>query len=262
LQQQQQQSTAATTASQRQQLGNKEADGGWCLSWCKDKYWGEVIAVGCGTTGVIKIIQINARRSTVLLSLPASSNIAITTTHRPPPSPQIPSATPAAALPLVNQGEATQTELLRPPTVPSPPPTNAISSVAWAPSCGRSYHLIATGGRDGHVRIWKVKPGNDGFYGSGSGKNGGEDDIYGGEDDDDLKWTASVVADFDQHRSSVGRVEWNITGTVLSSAGNDGRVRLWKATVGNVWRSAGSLGVEQADDANLESEKKDVEMEN
>jgi len=49
--------------------------------------------------------------------------------------------------------------------------------------------------------------------------------------------------------------------TVLSSAGNDGRVRLWKATVGNVWRSAGSLGVEQADDASLESEKKDVEME-
>jgi len=56
-QQQQQQSTAATTAAQRQQLGNKEADGGWCLSWCKDKYWGEVIAVGCGTSGVIKVMN-------------------------------------------------------------------------------------------------------------------------------------------------------------------------------------------------------------
>jgi hypothetical protein len=36
--------------------------------------------------------------------------------------------------------------------------------------------------------------------------------------------------------------------TVLSSAGNDGRVRLWKATIGNVWRPAGSIGVEQSED--------------
>jgi len=53
LQQGLQQSTNAAT--QRQQMGNREADGGWCLSWCKDKYWGEVIAVGCGTAGIIKV---------------------------------------------------------------------------------------------------------------------------------------------------------------------------------------------------------------
>jgi nucleoporin SEH1 len=34
--------------------GNREADGGWCISWCKDKYWGEVIAAGCGTSAVVK----------------------------------------------------------------------------------------------------------------------------------------------------------------------------------------------------------------
>lgn len=37
--------------------------------------------------------------------------------------------------------------------------------------------------------------------------------------------------------------------TVLSSAGNDGRVRLWKATIGNVWRPAGSISVEQSEDS-------------
>ena len=69
-----------------------------------------------------------------------------------------------------------------------------------------------------------------------------------------------------RRRSAVGRVEWNITGydrsirstlsvtdvhlsTVLSSAGNDGRVRLWKATIGSVWRPAGSIGVEQSEDS-------------
>lgn len=36
--------------------------------------------------------------------------------------------------------------------------------------------------------------------------------------------------------------------TILSSAGNDGRVRLWKMTVGNVWRPAGHISVEQAEE--------------
>lgn len=67
-------------------------------------------------------------------------------------------------------------------------------------------------------------------------------------------------------RSAVGRVEWNITGyvlrlragvcadgclicsTILSSAGSDGRVRLWKMTTGNVWRPSGHISVEQAEE--------------
>lgn len=57
-----------------------------------------------------------------------------------------------------------------------------------------------------------------------------------------------IDADRFLYRSAVGSVEWNITGTVLSSAGNDGRIRLWKATSGNVWRPAGSIGVEQAEE--------------
>jgi nucleoporin SEH1 len=43
--------------------------------------------------------------------------------------------------------------------------------------------------------------------------------------------------------------------TILSSAGNDGRVRLWKATVGNVWRPAGHISVEQA-----EEQRPDIDM--
>ena len=60
----------------------------------------------------------------------------------------------------------------------------SITSVSWAPSCGRSYHLIATGGRDGRVRIWRVKPGP-------------EDDE---SEDNTAGWTASIVGDFDQHK--------------------------------------------------------------
>ena len=55
-QQQQQGATGSAGAQPRSGLGNREADGGWCISWCKDRYWGEVIATGCGTSGVIKVL--------------------------------------------------------------------------------------------------------------------------------------------------------------------------------------------------------------
>lgn len=43
-------------------------------------------------------------------------------------------------------------------TLSDPGAAPAVTTVAWAPSCGRRYHLIATGGRDGKVKIWKVTP--------------------------------------------------------------------------------------------------------
>lgn len=75
--------------------------------------------------------------------------------------------------------------------------TYAVTSVAWAPSCGRSYHLIATGSRDGRVRVWKVRPGEE----SDRGAFGMDVDGFGGEDEgDEAKWSAILVAEFDQHK--------------------------------------------------------------
>ncbi|KAI0316065.1 WD40-repeat-containing domain protein [Amylostereum chailletii] len=145
--------------------GSKEADGGWCISWCKDKYWGEVIAAGAGINGIIKIIQLSpSRRPTTVFTLDPS-----------------PSSDPYASTTAGEDGSQ----------------TSSVTSVAWAPSCGRSYHLVATGGRDGHVRIWRLKP-------------PAYDDE--GADGDAGRWEGTMVADFDHHKSAVGRVEWNITG--------------------------------------------------
>ena len=45
-QQQQQQQAAAGSASQtRSVLGNREADGGWRISWCKERYWESLLDV-------------------------------------------------------------------------------------------------------------------------------------------------------------------------------------------------------------------------
>jgi len=143
--------------------------------------------------------QLNARRSTTLLTLSSASNTAKSTT----------SGTSFSTGPTTGPTDAAHSRIAAAASSTFP-----ITSVAWAPSCGR---LIATGGRDGYGKsnldrrtIMKVKT--------------------------MAKWTAVSVADFDQHksvplfsffllciffenfismtffcRSAVGRVEWNIT---------------------------------------------------
>ena len=39
-----------------------------------------------------------------------------------------------------------------------------------------------------------------------------------------------LIADIAEHMGAVWRVQWNITGTVLSSSGEDGRLLMYKGT--------------------------------
>ena len=34
---------------------HREADGGWCISWCKERYWGEILAASVGATGTLHV---------------------------------------------------------------------------------------------------------------------------------------------------------------------------------------------------------------
>ncbi|CAB4409806.1 unnamed protein product [Rhizophagus irregularis] len=79
-----------------------------------------------------------------------------------------------------------------------------VHDVDWAPNMGRSYQLIATASKDTRVRIYKLTGNKDGFK-------------------------VDAVAEFLDHDREVWKVKWNVTGTILSSAGDDGKVRLWKA---------------------------------
>jgi nucleoporin SEH1 len=118
--------------------GKREADGGWSLSWCKDKSWGQVLAVAAGTSGVVKVLQLSESRSHKLLfTLPENPNLSVETA--------------------------------------------AIATVSWAPSCGRRFQSIATGGRDGKLNIYKISPPQeDGRLGS--------------------TWEVKVAATFDEHQ--------------------------------------------------------------
>jgi nucleoporin SEH1 len=105
-----------------------------------------------------------------------------------------------------------------------------VTDVCWAPNMGRSFELIATACRDGHVRIFKLKENTDKEL--------------------KKKYVVSCIGDFPDHDAPVWRVEWNVTGTVLSSSGDDGKIRLWKSSFLEEWRC---ITVVTADNAQSES---------
>jgi len=96
-----------------------------------------------------------------------------------------------------------------------------IRDVAWAPHLGQPVHKIATAGKDKSVRIWEITLNN-----SGSNRTVSK---------------VEEVARFNEHKAEVWRVEWNTTGTILASSGDDGMVRFWKANLAGQWQ--GLLGV-------------------
>lgn len=103
-------------------------------------------------------------------------------------------------------------------TFASTPPT---SSLAWAPASGRSFQLLASGSRDGQARVWKLHPPSlEGEEAHGVAAAGGSHDEWTGEMDVELNDGKSGRG------GSVGsvKVEWNVTGTVLSTVSYSLRV--------------------------------------
>lgn len=54
-----------------------------------------------------------------------------------------------------------------------------------------------------------------------------------------------LLSEHDDHNGEVWSVSWNLTGTILSSAGDDGKVRLWKATYSNEFKCMSVITAQQ-----------------
>eukprot|EP00484_Ammonia_sp_Unknown_P002450 CAMPEP_0197074856 /NCGR_PEP_ID=MMETSP1384-20130603/211317_1 /TAXON_ID=29189 /ORGANISM="Ammonia sp." /LENGTH=627 /DNA_ID=CAMNT_0042513697 /DNA_START=102 /DNA_END=1982 /DNA_ORIENTATION=+ len=90
-----------------------------------------------------------------------------------------------------------------------------VYDVCWANHMARKHHLIAAGCSDGFVRIIKITRKTD--SGLEQGKSGKS-----------ALFAWSVVFEGHKHTGSVWRVKWNLSGTALLSAGDDGNVYLWQ----------------------------------
>jgi nucleoporin SEH1 len=48
-------SSGSGSSFEGRKAGTVESDGGWALSWCKEAWWGERIAVSAGSSGIIRV---------------------------------------------------------------------------------------------------------------------------------------------------------------------------------------------------------------
>ncbi|RQM14605.1 hypothetical protein B5M09_010958, partial [Aphanomyces astaci] len=92
--------------------------------------------------------------------------------------------------------------------------SDVIHDVAWAPNLGRSCHWLATASKDRTIRIWKLKinPNRQ-------------------EQSEVVQVTTKDHGAFE-----VWRVQWNVTGTMLASTGDDGTVRMWQQDYKHQWQ--------------------------
>ncbi len=110
------------------------------------------------------------------------------------------------------------------------PHGRGVLDVSWAPNVGRSYHLIASAGKDGVCRIHRLKRTTANVTAGQGGKDANEktstvdEVVLAHESAQELDLSGGQEGGND-----VWRLSWNATGTVLSTSGDDGRARLWKA---------------------------------
>lgn len=109
-----------------------------------------------------------------------------------------------------------------------------ILDLSWAPNVGRTYHLIATASKDKKVKIWKLQPQSQ--VQAISNKSTSQPSLG------NTKMETKEVACFEDHHAEVWRTEWNITGTILASSGDDGTVRLYKSNLQNDWKCVSVIG--------------------
>lgn len=144
--------------------------------------------------------------------------------------------------------------------------TSLIRSISWAPSMGRGFQLIATGSIDGKIRIYKVTKSINPESSSRNDLQGQRHqsqqthsfdsmdtaDIHDGMDVDGADGNGSLSinveppSSFQGHDSGeVWRVSWNVTGTILASAGSDGNIKFWKLAYKNEFQCMAVVSAEQ-----------------
>jgi nucleoporin SEH1 len=190
---------------ENQSLSNpNETEVRYCLSWCPSYVPSGYLAASTGTFNSVKIFQNEGNNWNSVLTLDGHQGI--------------------------------------------------VNDVAWANTMGRSYHLIATACHDFKVRIYQITlPGkSDGLSTlppSPQSANEQHQTLASGSPTPQPslltpRHTAQLVAEFGDHQAPVWRVKWNLTGTVLSSAGDDGKIRLWKSNYSGVWRCISSVSLD------------------
>ena len=133
--------------------------------------------------------------------------------------------------------------------------SDPVHDIAFAPNIGRSYSVLAVASKE--LKIVTLKPIRN-SQNSQSSSDKYDVSIFGNRteswsfitwaDYNDTSWMNSwtpfqirLAGYFNEHSSTVWRVCWNATGTLVASSGDDGQVRLWKSNHIDNWKCIASL---------------------
>lgn len=108
-----------------------------------------------------------------------------------------------------------------------------VLDVSWAPNVGRSFHLIASCGKDNQLKVHRIQRGN-----RGGGSSSGDTNSVGGSGIGLIYEGKTEVLDESQ---ATWRCQWNVTGTVLASSGDGGMVKLWKNDFQGRWKCVSQI---------------------
>jgi nucleoporin SEH1 len=156
-----------------------------------------------------------------------------------------------------------------------PSHSRGVLDVAWAPNVGRSFHLVASAGKDRALRVNKLNrhrfsasARSTGNSSAGTGTNQSTGTPATGGSKGSSKNTTSTESPTQQGGGGeisvsslelassqvlgdgmmeVWRCAWNVTGTVLASSGDGGIVQLWKSNFRNEWKCVGEVMGDAAD---------------
>jgi len=108
---------------------------------------------------------------------------------------------------------------------------SSVLDIDWAPNIGRSFHLLATAGKDRELRVYRFPRSENGDF------------IEPAQRSENSNCVEPVKMEKLQELSQneVWRVQWNVTGTVLASSGDDGQVRLWRSDYQGCWRCTSEI---------------------
>lgn len=101
-----------------------------------------------------------------------------------------------------------------------------VHDIAFAPNIGRSYLILAVA-TDKNLKIISLKQTDEMSRPTNS--------------DSSTRYQVRLAGHYNDHGSTVWRVCWNVTGTILASSGDDGQVRLWKANYMDDWKCVAVL---------------------
>ncbi|KAF1983319.1 WD40 repeat-like protein [Aulographum hederae CBS 113979] len=169
---------------------------------------------------------------------------------------------------------------------------NIIRDVAWAKGSMRGYDVVATGCKDGAIRIYELytpqaasetenpavpkivetpssprgRGGSVARSGIGVGLAGPSSTAGAGvesQDDENelpgrVKQVVKKVAELTEHHGAVWRLSWSHQGNMLISTGDDGALRTWKKSLDGDWLEASEVNLVTAntdDNGNIDDEE-------